>query len=213
MDAVAAKPFSADDFRQRATRQNGSRRRMPDGVRRFPAQPRHRHLDRAEPESAGRGGAGAGRRPWRRSQCHPHPAHRNAAQAFRPGGLSRAAPSTRPTPRRNMQRCARREEEIGLEPPTSKSSAVCRIMSPAAASASRRCSASCGRASTDLNPGRSRRRFRGAAVFPDGPGKPSPRKPHLAGEGALLSTMPYGERYIWGMTAGIVRTLYERLYA
>jgi 8-oxo-dGTP pyrophosphatase MutT (NUDIX family) len=26
-------------------------------------------------------------------------------------------------------------------------------------------------------------------------------------------TMPYGERYIWGVTAGIIRTLYDRLYA
>jgi 8-oxo-dGTP pyrophosphatase MutT (NUDIX family) len=26
-------------------------------------------------------------------------------------------------------------------------------------------------------------------------------------------TMPYGERLIWGVTAGIIRTLYERLYA
>jgi len=26
-------------------------------------------------------------------------------------------------------------------------------------------------------------------------------------------TMPYGERYIWGVTAGIIRSLYERLYA
>lgn len=26
-------------------------------------------------------------------------------------------------------------------------------------------------------------------------------------------TMPFGERYIWGVTAGILRTLYERLYA
>lgn len=26
-------------------------------------------------------------------------------------------------------------------------------------------------------------------------------------------TMPYGDRFIWGVTAGIVRTLYERLYA
>ncbi len=25
-------------------------------------------------------------------------------------------------------------------------------------------------------------------------------------------TMPFGERYIWGVTAGILRTLYERLY-
>ena len=26
-------------------------------------------------------------------------------------------------------------------------------------------------------------------------------------------TMPSGERYIWGITAGIIHTLYERLYA
>jgi 8-oxo-dGTP pyrophosphatase MutT (NUDIX family) len=26
-------------------------------------------------------------------------------------------------------------------------------------------------------------------------------------------TMPYGERFIWGVTAGIIRSLYERLYA
>ncbi|SFQ03442.1 8-oxo-dGTP pyrophosphatase MutT, NUDIX family [Nitratireductor indicus] len=26
-------------------------------------------------------------------------------------------------------------------------------------------------------------------------------------------TMPFGERFIWGITAGIIRTLYERLYA
>jgi len=26
-------------------------------------------------------------------------------------------------------------------------------------------------------------------------------------------TMPYGEHFIWGVTAGIIRTLYERLYA
>jgi len=25
--------------------------------------------------------------------------------------------------------------------------------------------------------------------------------------------MPYGQRMIWGITAGIVRTLYERLYS
>ena len=26
-------------------------------------------------------------------------------------------------------------------------------------------------------------------------------------------TMPYGERFIWGVTAGILHMLYERLYA
>ncbi len=29
----------------------------------------------------------------------------------------------------------------------------------------------------------------------------------------LSTTMPYGEQRIWGVTAGIIRTLYERLYA
>jgi hypothetical protein len=26
-------------------------------------------------------------------------------------------------------------------------------------------------------------------------------------------TMPYGEHYIWGVTAGIVRAMYQRLFA
>ena len=26
-------------------------------------------------------------------------------------------------------------------------------------------------------------------------------------------TMPYGEKYIWGVTAGIIRALHDRLYA
>lgn len=29
----------------------------------------------------------------------------------------------------------------------------------------------------------------------------------------VFYAMPYGEHYIWGVTAGIIRTLYERLYA
>ena len=29
----------------------------------------------------------------------------------------------------------------------------------------------------------------------------------------MFYEMPYGEKYIWGVTAGIIRTLYERLYA
>lgn len=28
----------------------------------------------------------------------------------------------------------------------------------------------------------------------------------------IFYAMPFGERYIWGMTAGIIRTVYERLY-
>ena len=33
------------------------------------------------------------------------------------------------------------------------------------------------------------------------------------GEERFFYTMPYGERYIWGVTAGIIRALYERFYA
>ncbi len=33
------------------------------------------------------------------------------------------------------------------------------------------------------------------------------------GKERFFWVMPYGDRYIWGVTAGIIRTLYERLYA
>lgn len=33
-----------------------------------------------------------------------------------------------------------------------------------------------------------------------------------SGEERFFYEMPFGERYIWGVTAGIIRTLYERLY-
>ncbi|MFK0384313.1 NUDIX hydrolase [Agrobacterium sp. NPDC090273] len=33
------------------------------------------------------------------------------------------------------------------------------------------------------------------------------------GKERFFYEMPYGERYIWGITAGIVRTIYERFYA
>lgn len=33
------------------------------------------------------------------------------------------------------------------------------------------------------------------------------------GRERFFYTMPYEQRYIWGITAGIIRTLYERLYA
>ena len=34
----------------------------------------------------------------------------------------------------------------------------------------------------------------------------------VADRDAIQTEMPYGERYIWGITAGIVRTIYERFY-
>lgn len=33
------------------------------------------------------------------------------------------------------------------------------------------------------------------------------------GKERFYYTMPFGDRFIWGVTAGIIRTLYERLYA
>ncbi len=36
---------------------------------------------------------------------------------------------------------------------------------------------------------------------------------HWQGEDRHFYRMPYGDRNIWGITAGIVRMLYERLYA
>lgn len=33
------------------------------------------------------------------------------------------------------------------------------------------------------------------------------------GQERFFWTMPHGDRYIWGVTAGIIRTIYERLYA
>ncbi len=33
------------------------------------------------------------------------------------------------------------------------------------------------------------------------------------GKTRFFYTMPYGDRYIWGLTAGIIRMLYDRLYA
>jgi hypothetical protein len=34
----------------------------------------------------------------------------------------------------------------------------------------------------------------------------------LRGRERRYYAMPYGERYIWGVTAGIIRSMYERLY-
>ncbi len=40
-----------------------------------------------------------------------------------------------------------------------------------------------------------------------------PMKRVLLGAPRRFYEMPFGERYIWGITAGIIRALYERLYA
>ena len=94
-------------------------------------------------------------------------------------------------------------------------SAACRTMSPAAAIGSRRSSAIV-RPGFELDDqrGRGRRRFRGAAALPDGSRATTRRTAAIwNGQEWFFYDMPYGGQRIWGMTAGIIRTLYERLYA
>ena len=54
---------------------------------------------------------------------------------------------------------------------------------------------------------------RGAARLPDGRAEPRAAQPRLKGVMRRYYAMPFGERYIWGVTAGILRNLYERVYA
>lgn len=46
----------------------------------------------------------------------------------------------------------------------------------------------------------------------DGPGQSRRGSRIFQGKERFFYEMPYGERYIWGITAGIVRTIYERFY-
>ena len=55
---------------------------------------------------------------------------------------------------------------------------------------------------------------RGAAGIPDAAGQPqAPQPDWKEGIERHYYAMPFGERYIWGITAGILRNLYERIYA
>ena len=63
-----------------------------------------------------------------------------------------------------------------------------------------------------LNRARGRRRLRGAARLPDGRAEPFLHSRDWKGVQRKYYAMPFGERYIWGVTAGILRNLYERIY-
>ena len=141
----------------------------------------------------------------------PDAAHRRSARAMPGRSPFRAARSIRTMPRRPRPRCARPTEEIGLdrglvEPigyldlyltfsgfrilPT-----VARVV-PAMAHA---------------QPLRGRGCLRGAARLPDGRAEPSAlHSRDWNGITRHYYAMPYQERYIWGVTAGILRNLYER---
>ncbi len=75
--------------------------------------------------------------------------------------------------------------------------------------------ASCGRAfAFAINEDEVDAAFEVPLRFLMDPANHMPRQPHLEERrSASSTTMPYGERRIWGVTAGIIRTLYERLYA
>jgi 8-oxo-dGTP pyrophosphatase MutT (NUDIX family) len=64
-----------------------------------------------------------------------------------------------------------------------------------------------------LNPGEVASTFEVPVSFLMDPNRHELHARELRGRQRRYYAMPYGERYIWGVTAGIVRNLYERLYA
>ena len=87
-------------------------------------------------------------------------------------------------------------------------------MSPAAAIASRRCWASCSPASTlTLNADEVDAAFEVPLRFLMDPANHKRDSRMWNDLEWFFYDMPYGGQRIWGVTAGIIRTLYERLYA
>ena len=67
--------------------------------------------------------------------------------------------------------------------------------------------------SLTLNPCEVDRDIRSAARVSDDAGKSAAPEPRLEGHQREYYAIPFGDRYIWGITAGIVRNLYDRVYA
>jgi hypothetical protein len=65
----------------------------------------------------------------------------------------------------------------------------------------------------DGQPGRGRRSVRNTAAFLMNPDNHRRESRVWEGVERHYYVMPYGEHHIWGVTAGIIRTMYERLYA
>jgi 8-oxo-dGTP pyrophosphatase MutT (NUDIX family) len=66
--------------------------------------------------------------------------------------------------------------------------------------------------SLTLNPGEVASTFQVPVSFLMDPGRHELHQRELRGRQRRYYAMPYNERYIWGVTAGILRNLYERLY-
>jgi 8-oxo-dGTP pyrophosphatase MutT (NUDIX family) len=64
----------------------------------------------------------------------------------------------------------------------------------------------------NLNPQEVADTFEVPLGLPHGPGPPRAPRREWKGRLRRYYAMPYRERYIWGVTAGIIRNLYERLY-
>ena len=162
---------------------------------------------------ARRGRADPGRRSRRRGNRAPDQAHREAAQPFGPGGLSRRAHRSRPTLRRRTRRCARQRRRSASAPTTSRSSAACRTMSPGSGYRIAPVLGIVSRASiSTINEHEVDAVFEVPLRFLMDPANHG-RDSRIWGERErFFYDMPYGEQRIWGVTAGIIRTLYERLY-
>ena len=143
-------------------------------------------------------------------------AHRAPEQACRPGELSRRPDRPRRTPTPRPPRCARREEEIALDPAQRRGArAGWPTTSPAPATGSRRCSACC------------RRGWRFAAVAARGGGgvRAAARRAARSRRAAAAARItcaggwrefwvwPHPEHYIWGATAAILVHLAQKLRA
>ena len=86
-------------------------------------------------------------------------------------------------------------------------------MCRAAATASRRCSRSCGRASRlTINEHEVDAAFEVPLRFLMDPANHAQNSREFNERIWVFYDMPYGGQRIWGVTAGIIRTLYERLY-
>ncbi|MDQ4135337.1 MAG: CoA pyrophosphatase [Pseudomonadota bacterium] len=66
--------------------------------------------------------------------------------------------------------------------------------------------------SLTLNPGEVASTFEVPVSFLMDPNRHELHQRELRGRQRRYYAMPFGERYIWGVTAGILRNLYERLY-
>ena len=65
-----------------------------------------------------------------------------------------------------------------------------------------------------LNPAEVAEAFEVPLAFLMDAGQSPAQQPRVEGRRrANIYAMPFGERYIWGVTAGILRNLYERIYA